>query len=504
MAVIPLPILDYSDKDEASLRIRMHNLIKSAFPEWTDEESATFGNLLVDLYAFVGGVVTKYQDNQANEAFLSRAQLRRNVLVLARQIGYAPHGLSASQADELFQLAAVPGNDVTIPAGTIVKTADVTGAVEFQLLLPVTIPAGTNPPEAYGVVENSENQQDTFTSSGLAHQEFTLSSTPYIDDSAIIAAGNGVYTVQPDLLDSTSSDLHVTIVVDDEDRATLRFGNGTNGAIPTGTITVDYKTGGGRGGNVEPNTINRVVGTFTDVLANPVTVTVTNPAKATGGENRQSIASIKERAPASLRVLNRTVAREDFEINALRVAGVARALMLTADQGLGIAENNGRLYIIPTGGGLPTQTLKDAVKAKIDDEYPSTITFQFTVVDPAYLDVDVSATIFLRPGYTEAAAKAEVEAALEAFFAESNDDGSTNTNVDFGYNMKNADGTPANEIALSDVFNVVRDASSIRKIGDQLSHFTLNGFHEDVTVQPYQFPRLGTVALVNGATGQVI
>src|SRR5690606_15053300 len=133
------------------------------------------------------------------------------------------------------------------------------------------------------------------------------------------------------------------------------------GAIPTGTIRVRYKTGGGPQGNVDAERIVVLEGSFADAFGNPVEVSVTNPAPARGGVPRQSLAAAKVRAPASLRTLNRTVSREDFENNARRLPEVARPLMRTSNEDRTISENSGSLCVIPHGGGMPSQALKDQV-----------------------------------------------------------------------------------------------------------------------------------------------
>jgi len=51
--------------------------VKSVFPDWTDFDVASFGNLLVELYAFVGDVLTFYQDNLARESRLVTATVHR-------------------------------------------------------------------------------------------------------------------------------------------------------------------------------------------------------------------------------------------------------------------------------------------------------------------------------------------------------------------------------------------------------------------------------------------
>jgi len=48
---------------------------------------------------------------------------------------------------------------------------------------------------------------------------------------------------------------------------------------------------------------------------------------------------------------------------------------------------------------------------------------------------------------------------------------------------------------------VVRDVAGVRKIGDDPGNFLLNGAHEDLPIGMREFPALGTIALIDGATG---
>lgn len=492
---------DYTDKDFDSLRLRLQNLVRSVFPEWTDFNVASFGNILVELYAFVGDLLAFYQDNQARESRIATATQRKNLIALTKLLGFRPAGARAATADAVFTLADVPAAPVLFRAGTRVRTASVTDPVVCQLLEDVTISAGASPPMAMGTLEHSEPQEELFASSGLPNQEVVLPATPFLDGSAIVSAGNGAYTEVQSFLGSGATDRHFTVVVDQSDRATVRFGNGVNGVLPSGTITVRYKTGGGAKGNVNAGTLTKLDGSFTDDNGAPVTVSVTNPQPASGGTDRQTVAQIKALAPESIRVLNRTVSREDFEINARRLAEVARALMLTSNEDAGIPENSGILYVIPRGGGLPSQALKDAVKDQVTIVFPSTLTFQVSVQDPSYLVVDVQATVYLRQGANPGVVRSAIERALTDFFAVSLPNGTPNPNVDFGFNLKDAIGDPAGEIALSDVFNVVRDVAGVRKVGDGPDDFLLNGAREDVPIDVREFPALGVVTLLNGDTG---
>ncbi|WP_233595276.1 MULTISPECIES: hypothetical protein [Corallococcus] len=53
---------DYTHRDFDALRARLVALVKSVFPEWTAFDVASFGNLLLEMHAFIGDVLGFYQD----------------------------------------------------------------------------------------------------------------------------------------------------------------------------------------------------------------------------------------------------------------------------------------------------------------------------------------------------------------------------------------------------------------------------------------------------------
>lgn len=491
--------LDYSDKDFDSLRARLINLIQSAFPEWTDFNVANFGNILMELTAFVGDVLVFYQDNQSGESRIATAQLRRTMLALVKLIGFQVEGAGAATTELTFSLTEIPTGDVTVKAGDRFRTLEITDPVTFQALADAIMVAGADPPTIIFTVEHSENSTQVFNSTGLPNQSFELSDTPFLDgslDTGIVAA-NGVYTIVPDFLDSTSTDRHAVVTVDENDRARVDFGNDINGQIPQGTITFSYKTGGGDIGNVNPGTLRRAENSYSDEFGDPVTVVVTNDEKATGGTPRQSVEDIRVEAPRSLRVLNRTVAREDFEINALKVTGIARALMLTSNERPSIDENTGQLFLVADGIGAPSQALIDEVLNQVRVVFPHTLTFVVDAFSAEFLTIDIQSTVFLQEGTTPATADATIRANLAAFFALDNPDGTPNANAQFGFET-------SNEVALSNIRNVIRNSAGVRKLDDTFGTTLINGVSADLFVDNFQFPVLGTIVLLDGDTGDLL
>lgn len=498
---------DYSDRDFDAIVARLQALVRSVHPDWTDFEVANFGNLLLECWGFNGDVVHFYLDNQARECRFATTQHRRNMLALCRLINYDLPGASAATVDLTIRLlnGPLPGPVVLpgayAPSPCIVRTLETANPIRGQLRDGVTIPAGAT--AVVATWEHALTRVWNQACSGLPDFALLLPEGPYLDASARVSTtGDGAWAEADNLLDSGPLDRNYQVVVDHYDRAELRFGDGLLGKIPTGNLTARYKVGGGLAGNVEPNALRKVEGSYADSFGNPAVLEVTNLLKASGGYPREEVAAARVHAPASLRALSRTVAREDYEINALRVAGVGRALMLTSNEDEGIPENSGRLFIIPKSGGYPSQALKDDVYECLTVTYPKTVTFQLDVCDPIYLPINIAARVWLREGYTGSAAAAQIAAALAAFFAPLDANGNVNPGIDWGFNYKDANGDPAGEIAWSDVFDVVKDCACVRKV--EAASFLLNDAQDDVTLGNHLFPALGTLALIDGATGTAL
>lgn len=504
------PNVDYTTKDFQALRTRLFELVRSVFPKWTESSVANFGNILVELFAFTGDVLLFYQDNQAREAFLPTARQRRSLLALSRLVGYDPAGATAATTDVVLTFDPTPVGTLTIPAGDRVATREITSPIFYQFTEALVVPAAAT--SVTVSVENSVSPTPAaFTSTNAAFQEYVLPAYPYLDGSASVSdAASGAYPAVADgwrevanLLSSTSSDRHYVVVTDERDRATVRFGNGVNGRMPSGVVAVAYKTGGGSAGRIEAGAITRMEKpTYYDSLGNLIRVSATNPAASSGGEDRQTNASIRVNAPEALRVLRRAVAREDYEVAAQQVPGVARALAVSVDEMPGVQENEILLLIATPEADTPSQALLDQVETLFAPEgpYPRPNTLRLRVQAAPYLNVDVAATVYLAPGASAATVCSAVEGALEDFFAPLGVDGAPNTSINFGYYFQDQNGAPTGRFAWSDVHNAVRDVAGVGRTDPGPTGFTLNGLRADVLLSAIQFPRLGTVTLVDGAT----
>lgn len=502
MTLVP-PQLDYTSKDFDSLRARLIELAKSGFPGWTDFQTPSFGTTLLELFAFVGDVVCQYQDQQARESRLITATQRENVIALCQMLGYRLHGAIAATCDVELSLARVTNADVTIPAGAVLATGDRPEPVRFQLLQPVTLRAGQDPPRVAGTAEHSQSFEERADTVGTPYLELALQQSPYLDRSLTTSDATGSWTEVDSFLGSGPADRHFVVSIDAQDHATVAFGDGRNGLPPAGTLVFRYKTGGGAIGNIAAGALATVETSIVDALGMPASVTVTNPTAASGGIDRETLAHAKLVAPQSLRAPARSVARSDFEEHAVEVPGVARALMLTSNEDPTVAENSGDLIVVPQGGGVASQALLDQVRNQVTVVYPATLTFQVRVLPAGYRTVDITARVYLRPGVAPADVGRRIRERLVAFFAPSLPDGTPNPDVDFGYYVRSDDGAAG--VAWSDIAELIAETVGVKKLGPSAAlDLTLNGQDADVPLGVREFPSLGLVTLLRADTGALL
>lgn len=488
--------IDYTDADFASLRARLINLATTEVAGW-DPNARHIGNLLLELIAWAFDVSARYQDVQAVEAFIVTARRRESVERLAALVGYTPRGRTAARYSVTVTLAAPPTNDVQIPIGHRFYSSGSAGRT-MEAITSALILAGANPPVAEVQVEDTTPRADTATSTNLPDQTVTTSGRP-LPETLVVTADDGAYTRVSTFAFSAATDRHYTIDVTTTERVVVTFGNGTLGAVPSGTITVSYRVGGGTAGNVAAGAINKL-DSLVDVLANPVGATCTNAAgPSVVGSERETVAQIKQNAPASVRTTDRLVTAEDYEQRVLRdVTSLVRAKMITANDLPGaLPENTGNLYVVPRDLDTPSQPTLDAALAALT---PKTITFAVRVLAAPYKVVNVRAVVYFAKNTSPTTVKSTIVSNLAAYFQPLLDNGTINEEVGFGVDYDpEAPGLPLNELLA-----IVQQTTGVARVGARDDEFLLNGERADVTLAAFEWPVLGDVVVINAATGQQV
>jgi hypothetical protein len=431
MTALKLPPIDYSSRDYEAIRDDMVRAIPFYTEEWTDHNPTDFGIVLIELLAFVADGLHYYIDRAAAEAFLPTAIKRQSVINLLKLIDYELRSAVPASADVVFTLPQVFPEDVRIPAGTRLATAAESGEdpVEFETVADLVIPAG----ETEGTVSAAEGRTEeeiAGRSDGTPFQRIHLSGAPIVDGTLRVlideGAGEEPWTEVDSFVRTGPLDRHYYVQRDEQDRLTVFFGDNAQGRIPAAgaSIRATHRVGGGARGNVGAGTIRTVVSVLTH-RGSPLTVEVTNPLAASGGEERQAIEDAKRQGPRTLRAMGRAVTLEDFEILAEDFPGIARARALLgvgAEGGLPAAPGAAQagcccgvtVHVVPEGGGQMSADLRDRLLARLEAVKMAGTCLE--LADAEYVAVDLDGVVFVGPTFVQAEVEQVFLDALDRYF----------------------------------------------------------------------------------------
>lgn len=433
-----LPVFDFTARDYDALLARLVAAIlaKPALAGF-DTSPGNPDMAIIEAIAEQGDFLSQIINANTLEATLFRARLRQSVIDHCAGIDYRLSTATPATVTERFTLARTYPDACTFPAGTPIQTED--SGVTYELDAPLTIAALHLTSDGAMTEGRTVSESTTGASAGSTPdgQRYAMAETGFLWGSERVTVGASVWTRVDNFLNSSATSRHYRVEIapsvggsgtSGTDRATLIFGDGTNGARPTEGIGIalSYRVGGGKRGRVRRNRLTRLVGSFTTDGGDPVDVSVTNPGDSSGGEDRETIAHAKIAAPMALRATTRTVAREDFELHAMEVSGVARALCHTRNEDAGISWLDHRVYLVPTtiteGSAIPDATLIEAVRRYLTDPYPAGrpkgAVDGLHVVSAQYMGQTVAATLHMLAdvGTSDADLQAEAVAALAALF----------------------------------------------------------------------------------------
>ena len=273
------------------------------------------------------------------------------------------------------------------------------------------------------------------------HQRFFLGKPPLTYTSAATASGRAsslevrvndvLWEEARSLYELDSQDQKYIVRIDDNGTPDVIFGDGDHGArLPSGQENIQsiYRSGIGQSGNLPAERL-------TILKTRPLGVTdVTNPVWATGGADPEAREDAAEKAPASVRTLDRIVSLQDFEDFSRAFAGIGKAQSVAVWNG---AEQIVHITVAATNGDgvLPDSALYanlvkgiDAARDTIQQvQIASFIPLLFNLaaqirLDPRYLLEQVEAQIrqqlavqftFIHRGFGQPVTAAEVVSAIQ-------------------------------------------------------------------------------------------
>ena len=321
MATVKSSQVNITDLDFDDIAKNLKNYLKgqSTLKDYNFEGSNI--SILIDLLAYSSHVSAFNANMVASELFLDTAQIRKNVVSRAKEIGYTPTSATASMATIDLQvnnplIGGETPTSLTLNRGHKFKTVYDGFNYPYVLLESQTI----TPLNNVFKFENLEIYQGTMNSDLFAYngqiqnQRFPL--TEELADTSSITVtvqstggSSSAWTRSTDISAVNSNSTVWYVQENDQGLFEVYFGDGVVSAEPLDgdTITISYLV------TNENHTDGSSSFTMTDSVGGNTDVTLTMKTNSSGGKDKESIDSIKFAASKFYTSQNRLVTVDDYK-----------------------------------------------------------------------------------------------------------------------------------------------------------------------------------------------
>lgn len=281
-------------------------------PEWTNTAITDLGITLIELVAYIADINNFYIDKMVNESYVGTALQRRSLLRLAELVCWIPPNSEPSTTVITFRSSTPLAGSVAIPAGTDVSTQNQNTNLNFYTTDDVLLgPSGGS--VSVPIIQGSRFMYRV-TATGFREYPIPDVNVSSNIDNISVTVDDVEWTFVKSFNESTNTDLHYTVRVNEDYNVIIVFGDGYYGRKPIhSTILIYYNTNNGLSGNVSPNIINSVVFGLQDQFGNNVNLVAANQEAAVGGNDPLSVDALRYVIKTLYTMQDRAVYKEDIE-----------------------------------------------------------------------------------------------------------------------------------------------------------------------------------------------
>jgi len=413
-----MPLVNFTNLDFDQIKTTLRDYLKSNsnFTDY-DFEGSNLSTIL-DVLAY-NTYITSYNANMvANEVFIDSATLRENVVALARNIGYVPRSKKAAKATVSFFVDCsniIPAPvSLTLKKGPVASTSGTFGnqSFVFSILEDITVPVydnivefndieiyeGTLLTSNFTYTDRNPNQRFILPNSGI---DTNLISTIVKTNQRQLSSTVSVKYNQQDSLFEINKDSEIYFLQEIEDeRYELIFGDNIFGKkLQEGNyIEVSYITTNGDSANGVSQFVysGRLV-----YIRNSTEYTVTSGISllttgliASGGENIESVESVKKYAPRIYSSQNRAVTANDYEtLIPTKIYPETESISVFGGEEL-IPPQYGKVFISikPRSGDFLSNLVKENIKLKLKKYSVAGIVPE--ILDLKYLYIEIDSKVY--------------------------------------------------------------------------------------------------------------
>ena len=319
------------------------NILASAISEKLAEESPTFqamypsetSTALVNLLAGYGSMLQYTIVSSLANCYTDTAFSPSAIYQLAETLGNRLHGNVSSQVYcDITRTSLTGKNNVTIPSYSVFEVE----GLPFFNPNPVVFNRDVDTIKNVLLVQGEYTTVEDYTS-GVAGEKIYFSSDFKCNmDMVKVFINDAEWNVQDSFLPLNSMQLinqeqatTVVLRMASDGRAYIKFGNNSNGTLPTSgsKVRIEYVSNEGANGNIEKTNMTVELLTpiyYVDNAINTLlTVDISTSQPAYGGYNTQSLELLKESSPYVFASGDRAVRRDDYKAILLNKCGYISA-----------------------------------------------------------------------------------------------------------------------------------------------------------------------------------
>jgi hypothetical protein len=410
-----MPLVNFTNLDFDQIKTTLRDYLKanSNFTDY-DFEGSNLSTIL-DVLAY-NTYITSYNANMvANEVFIDSATLRENVVALARNIGYVPRSKKAAKATISFfvdcsSITPTPVS-LTLKKGPVASTSGTFGnqSFVFSILEDITVPVFDNVASFNDVpIYEGTLLTSNFTyTSRNPNQRYILPNSGIDTDLISVIVKNNQqssvsvkYNQQDSLFEiDKESEIYFLQEIEDE-RYELIFGDDVFGkALQEGNyIEISYivTNGDSANGVSQFSYSGRLTYTrnSTDYTVTSGISLLTTGLIASGGENIESVESIKKYAPRIYSSQNRAVTANDYEtLIPAKIYPETESISVFGGEEL-VPPQYGKVFISikPRSGDFLSNLVKENIKLKLKKYSVAGIVPE--ILDLKYLYIETDSKVY--------------------------------------------------------------------------------------------------------------
>ena len=411
-----------SDYDFDAIKINLKSFLQgqSQFQDYDFEGSSL--NILLDILSYNTHYLAYLANMATNELYLDSADIRNNIVSLAKMIGYTPSSPKAPMASIDIQVNNATGTSVTMNKGTVFTTSvdDVSYQYVTNSDVTITPDSGVYKFSGVPIYEGSLVTFKYTVDSTDVDQKFILPNANIDTTTLLVKVQNSssdtttnTYSLAGGFNNVTATSKVYFIQEGQDGKFEVYFGDGVNGhAVSDGNIVIlEYiVTNKTLSNNASSFSLSGTIGGFSDV-------TITTVSNSQGGSESQDNESIRHNAPLQYAAQDRAVTTTDYETlvrsiypNALSVSAWGGEDDETPRYGIV------KIGIKAASGSTLTETTKQDIVNKLKPYNVASVAPQ--IIDPETTSVLLTSTVKYNASTTTKSAdtlKSEIITAITNF-----------------------------------------------------------------------------------------